>query len=36
VVVEAEDPAPLPAGRAGLYTRAMGGILFDDVVVAAP
>lgn len=36
VVAEAEDPAPLAAGRAGLYTRAIGGILFDDVSVVAP
>ncbi|HMQ34524.1 MAG TPA: hypothetical protein PKD53_27560 [Chloroflexaceae bacterium] len=36
VVAEAEDPRPLPAGRAGLYTRAIGGILFDDVIVTAP
>lgn len=36
VVAEAEDPTPLPAGRAGLYTRAIGGILFDDVSVVAP
>jgi hypothetical protein len=33
VVAEAEDSAPLPAGRAGLYTRASGGILFDDFLV---
>lgn len=36
VVAEAEDPTPLVAGRAGLYTRAMGGIRFDDVSVVAP
>jgi hypothetical protein len=36
VVAEAEDPAPLAAGRAGIYTRAMGGILFDDFLVTAP
>jgi hypothetical protein len=36
VVAEAEDPTPLPAGRAGIYTRAMGGILFDDFSVVAP
>ena len=36
VVAEAEDPAPLSAGRAGVYTRAMGGILFDDFSVTAP
>ncbi len=36
VVAEATDNAPLPAGRAGIYTRATGGILFDDFVVTAP
>jgi hypothetical protein len=36
VVAEAEDPAPLAAGRAGVYTRAMGGILFDDFAVTTP
>jgi hypothetical protein len=36
VVAEAEDAAPLAAGRAGIYTRAMGGILFDDFAVVAP
>ncbi len=35
VVVEAFDPEPLPAGRAGVYTRAMGGILFDDFSVTS-
>ncbi|WP_298819156.1 hypothetical protein [uncultured Chloroflexus sp.] len=34
VVLRASDPDPLPAGRAGLYTRALGGILFDDFIVA--
>lgn len=33
VVAEAVDPAPLGAGQAGLYTRAIGGILFDDVAI---
>lgn len=33
VVAEAVDPTPLSAGRAGIYTRAMGGILFDDFSV---
>lgn len=36
VVAEAEDVAPLPAGRAGIYTRAIGGILFDDFSVVQP
>lgn len=36
VVAEAEDASPLAAGKAGVYTRAMGGILFDDFAVTAP
>lgn len=36
VVAEAEDPRPLPAGLAGIYTRAIGGIHFDDFLVTAP
>lgn len=36
VVAEATDSTPLPAGRAGIYTRASGGILFDDFVVTTP
>jgi hypothetical protein len=36
VVAEAEDPAPLGPGQAGIYTRAIGGILFDDFSVVAP
>jgi hypothetical protein len=36
VVAEAQDAAPLPAGQAGLYTRAIGGILFDNFLVTAP
>lgn len=35
VVAEAVDPQPLAAGQAGVYTRAMGGILFDDFAVVA-
>lgn len=35
VVAEAQDAAPLPAGQAGIYTRAIGGILFDDFSVVA-
>jgi hypothetical protein len=36
VVAEATDPQPLAAGRSGVYSRALGGILFDDVVISAP
>lgn len=36
VVVEASDPTPLPRGQAGIYTRAIGGIFFDDFVVTGP
>jgi len=36
VVAEATDAAPLPAGQAGISTRATGGILFDDFSVTAP
>ncbi len=35
VVAEATDPT-LTSGQAGLYTRALGGIRFDDVTVTAP
>ncbi len=35
VVAEATDTT-LTSGQAGLYTRAVGGIFFDDVVVVAP
>jgi hypothetical protein len=35
VVAEAEDVTPLGAGQAGIYTRAIGGILFDDFAVVA-
>jgi hypothetical protein len=35
VVAEATD-ATLKSGQAGLYTRALGGIRFDDVSVTAP
>lgn len=35
LVVEDLDPAPLPAGQAGLLTRATGGIRFDNLVVSA-
>ncbi|MGB9740096.1 hypothetical protein [Chloroflexus sp.] len=34
VLLQAEDAQPLPAGRVGVYTRALGGIMFDDVIVA--
>lgn len=33
VVVEASDPSPLTAGQAGIYSRAIGGIFFDDFAV---
>jgi hypothetical protein len=36
LLAEATDSAPLAAGRAGIYTRAIGGILFDDFLVTAP
>ena len=36
VVAEATDSQPLGAGRAGIYSRALGGIFFDDVVISAP
>jgi hypothetical protein len=35
VVAEATDPT-LKSGQAGLYTRALGGIRFDDVTVTTP
>jgi hypothetical protein len=35
VVAEATD-STLTSGQAGLYTRALGGIRFDDFLVAAP
>ncbi|MGQ9614710.1 MAG: hypothetical protein ACUVXC_18095, partial [Chloroflexus sp.] len=33
-LMEAIDAQPLPAGQAGVYTRAIGGMLFDDVIIA--
>jgi hypothetical protein len=36
VVAEATDPQPLGAGRAGVYSRALGGIFYDDFVITAP
>lgn len=33
VLVQANDPSPLPAGRVGVYTRALGGIVFDDLII---
>jgi hypothetical protein len=36
VVAEALDAAPLAAGQAGIYTRAIGGIAFDNFSVVAP
>lgn len=35
VIAEATDTT-LTAGQAGLYTRAMGGIFFDDVTIVTP
>ena len=34
LLLRASDPNPLPAGRVGIYTRALGGIMFDDFIVA--
>lgn len=36
VVAEATDPQPLGAGQSGVYSRALGGLFFDDVVISAP
>ncbi|PDV98151.1 family 16 glycoside hydrolase [Candidatus Chloroploca asiatica] len=36
VMLQAVDANPLPAGKAGIATRAVGTILFDDVVVVTP
>ncbi|MEI6179609.1 MAG: family 16 glycoside hydrolase [Chloroflexales bacterium] len=36
VVAEGVDKTPLAAGQAGIYTRAIGGISFDDFSVVAP
>jgi hypothetical protein len=36
VLLQATDPTPLAGGQAGIYTRAFGGILFDDFVVSQP
>jgi len=36
VTLTAADPQPLPAGAAGVYARAFGGILFDDLIVSQP
>lgn len=33
VVIEDVDPTPLPAGQAGIYTRAIGGMRFDNLLV---
>ncbi|MBO9339335.1 MAG: hypothetical protein J7464_11570 [Chloroflexus sp.] len=33
LLMQANDAQPLPAGQVGVYTRAIGGILFDDVIV---
>ncbi|MGQ9876115.1 MAG: hypothetical protein ACUVSL_12760 [Chloroflexus sp.] len=34
LLMEATDSRPLPSGQAGVYTRAIGGMLFDDVIIA--
>ncbi|WP_322494254.1 hypothetical protein, partial [Chloroflexus sp.] len=34
VLLQATDPQPLPAGRVGVYSRALGGMMFDDFLVA--
>ncbi len=34
VLMQAVDAQPLPAGRAGVYTRALGGIMVDDLIIA--
>lgn len=34
LLMEVTDGQPLPAGQAGVYTRAIGGMLFDDVIIA--
>lgn len=36
VVAQATDPQPLAAGRSGVYSRALGGLFFDDVVISTP
>ncbi len=33
LLMQATDTQPLPAGQVGVYTRAIGGMLFDDVIV---
>ncbi len=33
LLMQATDAQPLPAGQVGVYTRAIGGMLFDDVIV---
>jgi hypothetical protein len=36
VTLQANDAQPLPAGTAGIYTRAIGDLLYDDLVVSQP
>ncbi|NJN16698.1 MAG: DUF1080 domain-containing protein [Oscillochloris sp.] len=36
VVVDATDPQPLAAGSAGVYTRALGGLFYDDLIISTP
>ncbi|WP_028458907.1 hypothetical protein [Chloroflexus sp. Y-396-1] len=34
LLMQANDAQPLPAGQVGVYTRAIGGMLFDDFIVS--
>ncbi|WP_129629799.1 family 16 glycoside hydrolase [Candidatus Oscillochloris fontis] len=36
MLVVAQDSNPLPSGRAGIFTFAISGIFFDDVMVSIP
>lgn len=36
VALQATDAQPLPAGTAGVHTRAIGDLLYDDLVVSRP
>jgi len=36
VTLTAADPQPLPAGTVGVYTRAIGAIAYDDLIVSQP
>jgi hypothetical protein len=35
-ILEASDATPLPGGQAGVYSRAFGGLFFDDFTVSQP